>query len=162
MPDPTASTTGRPPWLERLAVLIAGDHAASGDPVDAGAQMSVAEPDGTEVFRAALARHHRIDDEDPHLIWIRPLLGGSETLKDGPVFNLSLVRRRSLGWDTGEVVDDTVVLHLRSGQVATVGPAAGEELARLQRWDRFTFRLTAAERRALAALDADSWHGSYA
>lgn len=151
-----------PQFLDRLAVLLAGEHAASGDPVDAGAQLVVTDPDGTEVFRQGLARHHRTNAENENLIWIRPLVGGSQAPDLGWVFNLNVARRRALQWETA-VVDEggDVVLHLVSGQVARVQPAEGEELAAVEHWDQFVDRLTADEEAALGHLDADSWHGRF-
>ena len=100
-------------WQERFAELLAGNHAASGDPVDAGAQLVVQEADGTEVFRHALARHHRTEEGDANLIWIRPLVGGSSTPDLGYVFNLNVARRRALHWTEGRLDDNgDVVLHL--------------------------------------------------
>jgi hypothetical protein len=149
-------------WQERFAELLAGNHAASGDPVDAGAQLVVQEADGTEVFRHALARHHRTEEGDANLIWIRPLVGGSSTPDLGYVFNLNVARRRALHWTEGRLDDNgDVVLHLVSGEIARIQPAEGEQLAELQRWDHFLDRLTREEETALARLDADSWHGQF-
>jgi hypothetical protein len=150
-------------WQDRFAILLAGEHAPSGDPVDAGAQLVVSAADGTEVFRQGLARHHRTDEGDPHLIWIRPLVGGAETPDLGYVFNLSMTRRRALRWTHACVADNgDVVLELESGETARIQPAEGEQLSDVQRWDRFTDRLTREEEAALDRLDADSWHGRFA
>ncbi|MFJ7258533.1 hypothetical protein ACIQWV_40110, partial [Streptomyces sp. NPDC098085] len=66
-------------WRQRLSDLIAGNHSIMGDPVDAGARLIVSDPDGTEVFRAALARHYRFEDNGEQILWIRPLVGGADT-----------------------------------------------------------------------------------
>ncbi|MGW4894587.1 hypothetical protein ACWEQL_20275 [Kitasatospora sp. NPDC004240] len=155
-------STSTPAWTDRFATLLAGEHAASGDPVDAGAQLVVTDPDGTEVFRQGLARHHRADDEDDHLIWVRPLVGGSEAPDLGWVFNLNVARRRALRWRNASVTDSgDVVLELASGQIARIQPAEDDQLATVQRWDSFTDRLTRDEEAALDRLDADSWHGQF-
>lgn len=101
----------------QLAGLLAGRHTSTGDELDAGAQLVVINSDSTEAFRVPLARHWRVDDEDPHLIWIRPVLGGYEE-NGAPAFSLNLARRRSLGYTDGHLEGHDVVLHLRSGQTA--------------------------------------------
>ncbi|MCG7524019.1 hypothetical protein MHW47_06125 [Streptomyces sp. OfavH-34-F] len=149
-------------WQDRLAELIAGDHSYTGDPVDAGAQLRVVDEEGNEVFLQALARQHRVDEDDPQLIWIRPLVGGAESAGLGYVFNLSTARRRGLGWTEAHLEENgDVVLRLQSGETAVVQPAGGERLVELQRWDRFTDRLTREEEVQLDALDSDSWHGQF-
>ncbi|MFJ9574697.1 hypothetical protein [Streptomyces bacillaris] len=149
-------------WQDRLAELIAGDHSDTGDPVDAGAQLRVVDEEGNEVFLQALARHHRVDEEDPQLIWIRPLVGGAESAGLGYVFNLSAARRRGLGWTQARLKENgDVVLLLQSGETAVVQPADGERLVELERWDRFTDRLTREEEVQLDALNSDSWHGQF-
>ena len=148
-------------WQSRFNSLLAGDHADTGDPVDAGAQLVVTD-DGAEVFRQGLARHRRTDEDDPNLIWVRPLVGGAETADLGYVFNLNIARRRALRWENGALEKNgDVVLHLATGEVARIQPADGEQLADVQRWDRFTDRLTSEEEAALDRLDADSWHGQF-
>ncbi|MCX5216208.1 hypothetical protein OG689_44540 [Kitasatospora sp. NBC_00240] len=148
-------------WHQRFADLLAGNHTTTGDQVDAGAQLVVTSADGTEMFRQALARHHRADPDDAHLIWIRPLLGGFDA-EDGYVFNLNLARRRALNWTDGRLEESgDVVLHLVSGEVARVQPAEDQELAELQRWDAFTDRFSAEEDAELGRLEADSWHGRF-
>jgi hypothetical protein len=148
-------------WQTRFAELVAGDHAASGDPVDAGAQLLVLADDGTEVFLRALARHYRIERAQ-HVIWVRPLVGGFEHVDLGYVFNLGVARRRPLNWTKGALKDNgDVVLHLRSGEVALVQPAVGPQLDELQRWDRFTDRLTRVEEAELDRLASDSWGGRF-
>lgn len=148
-------------WRQRFSDLIAGNHSPTGDPVDAGARLVVSDPDGTEVFRAALARHHRFEDDGDQVVWIRPLVGGQDT-GSGYLFNLSLTRRRSLPVVRADLVADGVEIDLASGQKARIEPADGPELQELIRWDDFTNRLTPEEDTALERLDADSWHGRYA
>ncbi|MFJ9968401.1 hypothetical protein [Streptomyces avermitilis] len=151
-------------WRQRFSDLVAGNHSPTGDPVDAGARLIVWDPDGTEVFRAALARHHRVEDEDEpdeQVLWIRPLVGGEDN-GGGYLFNLNAARRRSLTCARGTVVDDGVEIDLTSGQRARIEPADGPELEQLIHWDDFTNRLTPDEDAALKRLDADSWHGRYA
>ncbi|WP_030390812.1 hypothetical protein [Streptomyces sp. NRRL S-241] len=153
-------TAAQQQWRQRFSDLVAGNHSPTGDPVDAGARLVVSDPDGSEVFRAALARHHRFEDDEP-VIWIRPLVGGQET-GSGYLFNLSLIRRRSLSVASADLVDDGVEMALTTGQRARIEPADGPELEQLTRWDDFTNRLTPEEDDALRRLDADSWHGRYA
>jgi hypothetical protein len=149
----------------RLADLLEGRHTGTGDELDAGAQLIVTEPDGTEAFRAPLARHHMPDPDDPYLLWIRPVLGGTPSPEPGGgyVFNLSLSRRRGLAYTSARIDENgDLVLVLRSGQGATIQPAAGRELEELQRWDDFTLNvLTAEEEADLDRLDGDSWYGRF-
>lgn len=154
-------TTTQQQWRQRFSDLIAGNHSPTGDPVDAGARLVVSDPDGTEVFRAALARHHRFEDDGDQVVWIRPLVGGQDT-GSGYLFNLSLTRRRALPVVRADLVADGVEIDLASGQKARIEPADGPELEELIRWDDFTNRLTPEEDTALGRLDADSWHGRYA
>ena len=148
-------------WRQRFSDLVAGNHSTTGDPVDAGARLVVFDSDGTEVFRAALARHHRFEDDGEQVIWIRPLVGGQDT-GSGYLFNLSLARRRSLSVTRADLVGDGVEIELTTAQKARIEPADGPELEQLTRWDDFTNRLTPEEDAALGRLDADSWHGRYA
>ncbi|MER5549884.1 hypothetical protein ABT072_47725 [Streptomyces sp. NPDC002589] len=148
-------------WRQRFSDLVAGNHSPTGDPVDAGARLIVSDPDGTEVFRAALARHHRFEEDEDQVVWIRPLVGGQDTGR-GYLFNLNVTRRRSLPWARASLVDDGVEIDLTTGQKARIEPADGPELEQLTRWDDFASRLTPDEEAALGRLDADSWHGRYA
>jgi hypothetical protein len=147
-------------WRQRFSDLLAGNHSTTGDAVDAGARLVVFDPDGNEVFRAALARHHRFVDDD-QIVWIRPLVGGQDTA-DGYLFNLGMTRRRSLHWEGARLVDGVVEIDLVSGQRAHVEPADETDMAELIRWEDFTDRLTPEEDAALQRLDADSWQGRYA
>ncbi|GAA4898927.1 hypothetical protein [Streptomonospora salina] len=153
-------------WERHLADLLAGRHTMTDDPLDAGAQMVVTEPGagGDEAFRAPLARHHRVENDDPHLIWIRPIIPGRRDPKTGEMtFNLNICRRRGLQWEQAEPVDGGIELVLTSGQRARIEPAAGPELEVLYAWDTFTLgALTAEEESALDALREDSWTGRFA
>lgn len=150
-------------WQQYTARLLAGEHTATGDPLDAGAEIVVTNPDGRETYRAALARHCRVDEYEPNLLWIRPIPASVPAPSTGTsVFNLSICRRRSLSWDGVRVENEHVVFTLRSGQTAHIGPAAGETLVVLQEWDTFTLTLlTAEEERALERLEEDSWQGRF-
>ena len=157
-------------WNERLTGLLAGTHTTTGDPLDAGAQLVVTNPDGTEAFRAALARHHRTDQDDPQLLWIRPVVGGGPSTSPDfdYAFSLSAARRRSLHWQAA-AIDETgdVVLHLvapdeEAGQTARIQPARDSELEELKRWDTFVDQLDPDEEEALDALEEDSWNGRFA
>lgn len=151
-------------WFDRLQELVAGAHTTTGDPLDAGAQLVVKDPDGAEVFRAPLARHARRDEEFPDVVWVRPVLGGYRDPDTGNVrFALSLARRRALDVAHAELIEPRIRLGLLSGQVATVEPAAGAQLDQLTSWDQFTLlELTGEELDDLADLRADSWYGRYA
>jgi len=149
-------------WQDRLADLIAGNHSDTGDPVDAGAQLVVTHPDGSEAFRAALARQYRHGDDGEPIVWIRPLVGGEELPDEDYIFHLAQARRRALAWVGAQVQDGAVVLQLSSGQVARVEPATGAELVELQRWDDFTSRLTGDQLAELIQLREDSWQGPFA
>ncbi|MCX4481832.1 hypothetical protein OOK44_36255 [Streptomyces cellulosae] len=149
-------------WQTRLADLLAGNHSSTGDPVDAGAQLVVTDPGGTEVFRQALARHFRAEPEPDQVIWIRPLVGGQDSSDLGFVFNLNQTRRHALAWTEAHLdANGDVIMQLRSGETARIQPAEGDELAKLERWDDFLNRLTREEEQQLAALEDDSWHGQF-
>lgn len=89
---------------QRFVGLIAGRHTVTGDDLDVGAQLAVTDPGGAETFRAALARHYRIDPGDPEFIWIRPVTGGEPSPGPGGgyVFSLSLARRRGLAFTAAD------------------------------------------------------------
>lgn len=151
-------------WMQRLDDLLNGRHSATDDDLDAGAQLVVTDPDGSEAFRAALARHHRVDPDDCQLIWVRPVVGGFP-LDSGPrAFNLSLARRRGLRYTAARLEQNgDLVLHLGDDQAVRIQPAAGEELNDLQDWDTFYLLvLTDAERNELDRLDSDYWDGRFA
>lgn len=149
-------------WQARFADLLAGNHTSTGDPVDAGAQLVVTEPGGTEVFRQPLARHFRAEPDPDQLIWIRPLIGGQTSPDLGLVFNLNQTRRRALEWTEVHLDDNgDVIMQLRSGETARIQPAEGEALAKLEHWDDFLNRLNREEEQQLAALEDDSWHGQF-
>jgi hypothetical protein len=149
---------------QRLTDLLQGrHHGDSTDDLDNGAALTITGPDGTQIFRAPLARHHRSDDDDPHVLWIRPILGGTIAPDGDYVFNLSLSRRRALTWTCATLTGHgDVVLTLPGAQTATIRPAAGAELDDIHRWDEFTLNtLTAEEELALDLLDTDSWYGRF-
>jgi hypothetical protein len=148
----------------RLDDLLQGRHNRRDDDLDYGAQLVVTELDGTETFRALLARHRRIDDQDTHVLWIRPIHGGTPVGLAGlPVFNLSVCRRRGLAFISAAVSGDgDVVLTLASGQRAVIQPAAGPDLEALNFWDEFTLNvLSAEEELGLDRLTGDSWYGRF-
>jgi hypothetical protein len=68
------------PWTpdirEALNALLAGHHTSTGD--TAGAALAVTDPDGHLAYQAPLARMSRIDDQDPAVLWIRPVTGRTE------------------------------------------------------------------------------------
>lgn len=152
--------------LRRPADLLDGRHNGHDDDLDNGAEINVTEPDGSETFRAPLARQYQLDGEDPHVLWLRPVLGsGTPAAESGglPAFNLSVCRRR--GFAIAETALDEhgyLVLTLRGGQTALIQPATDRELETLNRWDEFVLNvLTAEEERDLDRLDTDSWYGRF-
>jgi hypothetical protein len=150
-------------WILRLQDLLAGQTAAAG----AGAQLVVIDPDGTEVFRTPLARHFRVDEDDPRLIWVRPIIGGYAPADPASTvdyaFSLNAARRRGLGYTDARLEGDDIVLDLRTGQTARIQAAEDAERAELWRWDDFTTTvLTPDEAAALTELRDDSWHGRFA
>lgn len=148
------------PWTgacdRRLARLLAGGEAG----LYAGAELEVCHPDGSRAFRAALARHHRVDP--PDLVWVRPVVGGyqpdaAEPGEPGYAFELDVARRRGLhvtaAWDHG----DELGMDLATGQTAVIRPAAADTLAELRRWDTWYYTsLDAATQRELDALAHDA------
>jgi hypothetical protein len=153
-------------YIRRLADLLEGRHNGHDDDLDNGAQLIVTEPDGTESFRAPLARHYRLADDDPHVLWIRPVIGDGIPASEAggmPAWNLSVCRRRGLAFTDATVSEHgDVILRLRSGQTAVIQPAAGRELEILNQWDDFTLNvLSAEEERDLDRLDTDSWYGRF-
>jgi hypothetical protein len=151
-------------WLHRIDTLLSGRHTTTGDELDAGAELVVGDPDGREVFRAALARHHRADPDDPRLIWVRPIIGGYTEERTGlRLYDLNLCRRRGLSVTDAQIRDGDVVLSLDSGQTARITPASPEALAELQAWDTFTLTiLTTEEENELGRLSGDTWTGRFA
>jgi hypothetical protein len=151
--------TGIPAWQAAL------DRLVNSDPdLDAGAELVVADPDGTEVFRAPLARMWRLDTEDPQTVWIRPVFGGYQDYPTGPWrFALAGVRRRSLAFHTVTVDGDDVTFELVNDQWARIRPVRPDLRAQLERWDTFVLAQLPAEIEAdLEALAEDSWHGEWA
>ncbi|WP_260473773.1 hypothetical protein [Amycolatopsis balhimycina] len=133
--------------------LLTGRGDDAGDDLP-GAELVVFDED-REVFRAALARHVRLDDEDPDVIWIRPIVTAAGAGSGLPVFDLAIVRRRALHVATARRVGRRVGLHLVTGQRAYVQPARGPRLAVLQDFDTWMTTLTAAQRAEIDALDQD-------
>lgn len=159
-------TNPPPDWLTRLDDLLQGRHAADGDPLNAGAQLVVTNPDGTEAFRAPLARHHRLDPDQANMVWIRPIITGGSSPEPGHgadrIYNLSVNRRRALTITNARVSNGALELDLSSRQHARIEPASGTGLAELQAWDTFFYNvLTPQEQNALEALQEDSWHGRF-
>lgn len=133
------------------------------DLIAGGAKLVVADPEGTTVFTAPLARAWRIDADNPNCLWVRPL--AAPVTADGTtVFALRHCRRRALHLDTVHTeAPGTLVIALSTGQQARIRPATGDAAETLDAWDTFVgARLTAAEEQALDALDEDSWTGRYA
>jgi hypothetical protein len=149
-------------WHKAMEGLLSGSHSSTGDELDAGAQLVVADPDGREAFRAALARHFRLDPDEENLLWVRPIAPGSEDPSLGMrVYNLDRCRRRALAWTKVELSGEAIIFTLQGGQIASVEEARGEELEELKSWDSFVLGLSVGEEQELDALDSDSWWGRH-
>ena len=133
--------------------------------VTAGAELTVTDPDGTLAYLAPLARHHRVDDDEP-VVWIRPLTDpAAPDVKGGPWrFGLNACRRRALPTERVVAVGDSrVVLDLPTGQTAEIHPIGEDLQAQLDRWDDFVLTVLPADvELALEDLTDDSWHGPWA
>ncbi|GAA1439033.1 hypothetical protein [Nocardiopsis tropica] len=150
-------------WENTVHGLITGAHTSTGDELDAGAQLVVEHPGGEEAYRAALARHYRLDEEQENLLWVRPIVPGGLDPETGErTYNLNACRRRSLAWTRLQVQSECVVFTLVNDQVARIEPAQGEELDELRSWDAFQLNLTGEEEQELEQLREDSWWGRYA
>ncbi len=152
MTTPAPTETGSE-WMAVLARLV-----------HAGAELAVTDPDGTLAYRAPLARHHRVDDDDP-VAWIRPLPEPAPpSVPGGPSpFGLNACRRRSLPTDQVTVGADRVTLGLSTGQTAEILPIVEDLQPQLDRWDDFVITVLPADIEvALDDLTDDSWHGPWA
>lgn len=135
------------PWTDDLDRLLTRLLAE-------GAELAVSHPDGTPAFRAALARHHRVDT-DSGAIWILPLVGGYQT-ESGYAFDLQTTRRRNLTFHTVAADDDQLAFELITDQRAVVRPAGADVIGELRRWDTYYAGLDADTKTALDALTADT------
>jgi hypothetical protein len=133
--------------------LLTGRGHDDGDELP-GAELAVFDDD-VEVFRAALARHARRDDDDPAVIWVRPLVVPAGRRHGLPAFDIGVVRRRALHVRTAAANGEGLDLGLMTGQRAVVQPARGPQLAVLQDFDTWTATLSALERAEIEALDHD-------
>ncbi|MCK9871340.1 hypothetical protein MRI28_17135 [Nocardiopsis dassonvillei] len=123
-------------------------------PDGAGAQLVVQDPGGSEVYRAALARHCR---REGSVLWIRPVVPGILDERTGrPVYDLQQNRRRALAFDGAGCDGAATVFRLTTGQSARIEPAVGEELEELHRWDEYTLGLPAEVEQELDELQADT------
>ncbi|WP_284740319.1 hypothetical protein [Amycolatopsis sp. RTGN1] len=139
--------------MARLQDLLAGRGDDAGDDLPGGELVVFDE--GREVFRAALGRHTRLDDDDPDVIWIRPIVTSAGSESNLPAFDLAIVRRRALhvtaAWQDGR----RLVLELDTGQRAHVEPARGPQLAVLQDFDTWITTLAGEQRAGIEALGHD-------
>ena len=141
-------------WRERLADLLAGRGQGVADELEAGAQLRFADPDRPPV---PLARHHRIQDGDPSLLWIRPITGHYRAEGGADGFDLQIARRRAITFTAARLTGDgAVALTARDGTEVRIEPAGAEAMAEISRWDTFTLTvLTAAQEQVLNALASD-------
>ncbi|MBE8519396.1 hypothetical protein ILP97_18095 [Amycolatopsis sp. H6(2020)] len=130
-----------------LTDLLLGCGLDAGDLLP-GAELLVFDGDA-EVFSAALARHARRDEDDPNVIWIRPLHTGAAA------FDLSIQRRRALHVRAARKDGPRLVLDLVTGQRAEIQPATGDRLAVLQGFDTWMTTLSFDERAEVEALAYD-------
>lgn len=136
-----------------LAWLLSGAGAQrdANDDLPGGAELAVFDPDdGQRVFRAPLARHHRVDDDlldgEQVAVWVRPVLA------------LDDARCRALQPQWAARDGDELALELSSGQHARIRPAHGATLALLQRWDAFlALEVSADTERLIDELAIDSF-----
>src|SRR3569833_9476 len=133
--------------------LLTGRGDDAGDDL-LGAELVVFD-EGREVFRAALARQAREDDDDPDVVWIRPIVTAAGLVSGLPAFDLAIVRRRALHVTNARQDGRRVVLDLAAGQRAHVQPARDHCLAVLQDFDTWMTTLTATQRAEVDALDHD-------
>jgi hypothetical protein len=131
--------------MQRDALEGTLDELIVGHDLQGGAEMVVDDPDGTEVFRAALARSWRIDD-DRTTLWIRPVVGGYHEPGLGDMFDLSEARPRSASLH-GVTVGAGGGLHLElaTGQRAWIRPIGADLLPDLERWDTFVLNSVSAD-----------------
>ena len=139
----------------RVDELLAGrDIAADADTLP-GAELVVFEDDN-EVFRAALARQARTDDEDETVIWVRPI--GPAVIDEAtklPAFDPAVVRRRALQVQAAWTEERQLVLELATGQRAIIQPAESDQLWNLQDFDTWTMTLTDEALLEIEALEHD-------
>ena len=149
-----------PDWLNRLAELLAGAHTTTGDPLDAGAQITLTDPDGQHQT-LALARHHRLEQDagQPDVLWLRPITGRQPAAAGmPPTCNLDVARRRGFTADQARLDGDRIVLDLTDGATAHIEPAEGQAMTDLADWDTFYYTaLDEATRQELVDLYADSF-----
>ena len=147
-------------WEELLVRWLGGDP-----DLQAGAELEVAEADGTVVFLAPLARHHRLEGDT---LWLRPVVGGYEPSGDEPglppyAFSLNQARARALSLAELSSEGEELVLPQPGGQVARIRQAGRPTLAELERWDTFFYTvLSASEEAELDRVWGDSWWGQWA
>lgn len=152
-------TDPRAVWTDTHDRLLGWLLAGGADGLDGGAELDVRHTDGTPAFRAALARHHRLDP--PDVVWVRPVVGGYEPDHDEPgqptyAFDVDIARRRALHVRAARVDGAELHLDLATGQTAVIRPAAADTLADLTRWDTwYLTALDAATQRELDALTHD-------
>lgn len=145
-------------WEKVVERLINGDVPAATE----GAQLVVTDPDGSEVFRSALARHFRLDPEEDRLLWVRPIAPGvTDPSTREVVYSLNACRRRALSWNEIHVDGEVVHLILESGQIARIEQTGEREAAELRSWDLFVLGLSVEEEKSLEELAGDSWWGKH-
>lgn len=140
-------------WFDKVADLLRGIDPSHQDD-EGGGRLVVCDPGGSEVFRAALARHCRLDGE---VMWVRPIAPGLADPRTGrPVYDTTRCRRRGVSTIDVKVIDNTTIFHLPNGQVARIEPASGDELMKLWQWDEYVSGLSVEEERELDELRSDT------
>lgn len=142
-----------PQWVELVKAMCTKGFNPDGD-ATAGAQLEVADANGTIIYQQPIAREVRYDATE-QLLWIRQIIGV------GPQFDPNSSRRRSLPAATARAEGDTVIFALHTqNAIAVIKPAGKEQLRALSAWDAWKLTaLTAQQEQDLDALTEDSWLG---
>jgi hypothetical protein len=153
--------------MTRLSDLLVGCGQDPDPPGAPGAELLVTDPDDSDAFQAALARHFRFQQDREQIIWIRPIVGGyapaDPASEHDYLFSLNIARRRGLSYDAVRLDHGDIVLHLTGGQTARIRPASMEARTQLWLWDQFLAdTLTPDQAAELARLQEDSWQGPFA
>lgn len=133
-----------------------------------GAELVVSDPASPERdYRAALARHYRLEPGDPPILWIRPLNDGytPTTRAAGEPdhrFSLNETPRRGIAYRKLTENDGELHLDLLDGRTATIRPIQPDLTHQLDAWDTFvTTALPAHIEAELDELVDDSWTGPW-
>jgi hypothetical protein len=156
-----------PDWQPALTALLGHPDPGLGGGVQ-GAELVVSDPaDPTGDYRAALARHHRLEPGDPPVLWIRPLNDGytppaRAAGEPDHRFSLNETRRRGIAYRNASLIDGELHLDLVDGRAATIRPVQPDLAHQLDAWDTFVTTVLPANVEAeLDQLVDDSWTGTW-